>query len=438
MAAVTGWWQDQLDGRGDGLAARAIPPVPDAGRSAVFSTWYAEHQAITAASVETQARLAAEIGLTGIIVDDGWQTTDRNRGFAHCGDWEPNPETFPDMAAHVAAVQATGLKYLLWFGAPLIGKDSAAWDELDGKLLGYSPGLSAGIADPRFPDVRSLLVGRIARAVREWGVDGLKIDFVDSWASFDAPDRDDAADDGRDCSSVDLGAERFLDELVATVEDIRPDVLIEFRQSYVGPRLWRYATLLRAGDCPADAVQNRMATLDVRVLAGDRAVHADMLMWHPEASPATAAAQLTAILFAVPQISVRLDTISAVHRSVLTFWLDVTQRWRPVLQHGVLTTTGSAQRFTQATAADEATRFVAAYADGLVEIEADDTPELVLVNARGTVGLAARGVIAGPARLEVRDCTGAVVSDAVVDVPDGIWWVPVPVQGLAVLTREPV
>lgn len=429
MADVTAWWIDQLN---ESPTHPAIPAVPDVGRAAVFSTWYASHQSVSAESVEQQAQLGAEAGLEAIIIDDGWQTTDRNRGFAYCGDWNPNIEAFPDMAAHVAKVHEAGMKYLLWFGAPLIGRNSTAWTELDGKLLGYSDSLNAGAFDPRFPEVRTLIAGRIARAVTEWDVDGLKIDFIDMWAQFEAEPKP-----GTDCDTVDEGAERFLAELLAMTRAVKPDVLIEFRQSYIGPRLWRYGTLLRAGDCPADAAQNRVATLDVRILAGDRAVHADMLMWQPDASPESAGAQLSAILFSVPQISVQLDGLSDVHRSVLAFWLDVTKRWRQVLQFGDLATTGTAERFTQASARDDETRFVAAYADGLVQLTADDTPGLVIVNARPTDGLAVTGLRAGTARLRIHDCSGTVVADTDIELTgDGApWWAPIPTQGLAFLTR---
>jgi len=77
MAQVAPWWTKQLEGS---PAHKAIPPVPDAGRVALFSAWYAMHQSVSADTVEAQARLAAEVGLGTIIVDDGWQTTDRSRG----------------------------------------------------------------------------------------------------------------------------------------------------------------------------------------------------------------------------------------------------------------------------------------------------------------------------------------------------------------------
>ena len=31
--------------------------------------------------------------MESIIVDDGWQTDDNNRGYAYCGDWAVTPNT---------------------------------------------------------------------------------------------------------------------------------------------------------------------------------------------------------------------------------------------------------------------------------------------------------------------------------------------------------
>ncbi|MFR3321805.1 MAG: hypothetical protein ACLTSZ_12575 [Lachnospiraceae bacterium] len=60
--------------------------------------------------MEEESRRAAQLGLSAVIVDDGWQTEDNNRGYAYCGDWEPSRQKFPDFAGHVANVQAMGLK----------------------------------------------------------------------------------------------------------------------------------------------------------------------------------------------------------------------------------------------------------------------------------------------------------------------------------------
>ena len=59
---------------------------------------------------------------------------------------------------------------------------------------------------------------------------------------------------------------------------------------------------------------DRIRTIDVRLLAGNTAVHADMLMWNYAEPVETAALQLLNVLFSVPQVSVRLEAVPAEHR----------------------------------------------------------------------------------------------------------------------------
>ena len=75
--------------------------VPDAARSPFYSFWYSQHQSVDAKSVEEECRRAAKLGFSSVIVDDGWQTDDNNRGYAFCGDWEPAADKFPDFLQHV-------------------------------------------------------------------------------------------------------------------------------------------------------------------------------------------------------------------------------------------------------------------------------------------------------------------------------------------------
>ncbi|MFR7718112.1 MAG: hypothetical protein ACLU3N_05510 [Lachnospiraceae bacterium] len=79
--------------------AHCSTTVPDATKKAMYSFWYSMHQNVTAKNVE-ESRRAAQLGLSAVIVDDGWQTEDNNRGYAYCGDWEPSGQKFltlPDM-----------------------------------------------------------------------------------------------------------------------------------------------------------------------------------------------------------------------------------------------------------------------------------------------------------------------------------------------------
>jgi hypothetical protein len=74
---------------------------------------------------------------------------------------------------------------------------------------------------------------------------------------------------------------------------IDPDVLIEFRQTYVGPVIRKYGNMFRVGDCPADPIINRTASVQLRCVLGNSAVHSDMLMWSYDDTPAAAAKQIS-------------------------------------------------------------------------------------------------------------------------------------------------
>jgi alpha-galactosidase len=418
---VTDVWTAELGNR--------ITPVPEIAREAMYSTWYSDHQHVSAESVEHHARVSAQYGCRAVIVDDGWQTEDTARGYAHCGDWEPTSSTFPDMAEHVRRVHELGLDYVLWIAPPLIGAHSKAWDRLKDRTLGYVDGLSASVLDPRFPEVREHIVECCVRPVRDWGIDGLKIDFIDSWAWANPP----AAPDG-DCETVDEGVELILEAVTEELKRLRPNLLIEFRQDYVNPRLWRFGTFLRAGDCAMDAVENRVRTIDARLLAGDRAVHSDMLMWNPAAPAEAVARQFIGALFSTPQVSVELGNLSAEHDQVVRFWLAFCKEHAETLLHGVLTPSRPDARYTQVAATSEASTVVAVFANPVVRL-GQPADRLLLVNGGDQPRLLIEGVGRGPVELVVSDCSGAELSRTTTTPPAGLWAVEVPVGGVARIER---
>ncbi|HEX4083474.1 MAG TPA: glycoside hydrolase family 36 protein [Chthoniobacteraceae bacterium] len=324
LQEVRQWWAT--------MPGMAPAPVPEAALQPVYSTWYSFHQELTDRKVEAQCRLAKELGCELVILDDGWQTSDNTRGYAFCGDWEPCPEKFPDMAAHVSRVHVLGMKSMLWFSVPFIGPNTAAYLRFQGKYLFHMDRLQASVLDPRYPDVREYLIGLYERAVRDWGFDGLKLDFVDQFSMPEESDGDTAP--GRDILSGPEAADRLLHDTRVRLSRINPDVLIEFRQSYVGPRMRNYGNLFRASDCPADALCNRVRIVDVRLIAGDTAAHSDMIMWSTEEPVESAALQFLNVLFSVPQISVKLDAIPPDHLEMLRFWMGFWKRLRPVLMAG--------------------------------------------------------------------------------------------------------
>ncbi|MFE7586482.1 glycoside hydrolase family 36 protein [Streptomyces gardneri] len=426
LRAVTDWWAEGVD----------HPGVAPAARMPAYSTWYSLHQNVDAAVVEHQAVLAAGLGCESIIVDDGWQTADRTRGYGHCGDWEPNTEAFPDLAAHVADVHRTGLAYLLWYALPFIGRHNDAWDRFKGMILREVPELDAAVLDPRHPEVRGYLIEKVSRAVEEWGMDGVKLDFIDLFARADPP----PAPAGADHDTVHEGVRRLLADLDARLRRTRPDVIVEHRQPYVSPGLWPYATMVRTVDCPLSPAENRQRIVDCRLTAGPLAVHADMIMWNSAETPESVAVHLVNALFSVPQISVDLAAQTPDQLAALGFWLGVFRRHADVLQLGTLEPSRPDLGYPQVRAGDGRTTIVARYAPlpvALPDRDATDGPGTLLVaNADGDPVVLLTAERPERALARVQDCRGEILSETVLDLVAGVNPVTVPTGGLLTLTRE--
>ncbi|MEV0534766.1 glycoside hydrolase family 36 protein [Kitasatospora sp. NPDC050463] len=416
LAGIAGWWWADRE---------AV--VPDAARLPAYSTWYSLHQNVSPAAVESQAALGKELGLDLIIVDDGWMTGDRTRGYAHCGDWEPI--SLPDTAAHVQRVHDLGVQYMLWYALPFIGRDSEAARKLGRYALKEDDRMGVIVADPRYAVVRDHLTDRLARAVEEWGMDGLKIDFVD-W--FDVQDPPPAGPEA-DCATVAEGVERLLGGIRSRIAAARPHAMIEHRQPYVSPGLWPYTTMVRATDCPLSPAENRQRTIDTRLVAGPMAVHADMLMWHPAEPPEQVACHLINVLFSVPQISVDLAAQTPEQREVLAFWLGLVREHLATLQLGELRPDRPDLGYPMVTAAGPDTVVVGRYAPLPVRAVAGSWRTLLVANADADPEVHLLGG-SGDAEATVQDARGRVLRQGVLDLT-GSAVVAVPRGGLLTLRR---
>lgn len=400
LESVQAWWAAMPD--------YTPVPIPDVAREPVLSTWYAHQQDISAATVEAECQRAKSFGLNVVIVDDGWQTEDLTWGYDRCGDWVPASTKFPDMRAHVERVQAMGMTYLLWFSVPFVGARSNAWSAYARKLLKRQPLLANGawgVLDPRFPDVREMLVGTYERAAREWGIDGFKLDFIDEFQMYD----EDRLGGGRDLDSVPDAVDQLLTSVSETLRRANPDVAIEFRQTYTGPLMRRFGNMLRASDCPCDALENRVRTLALRLLAGSTPVHSDPLVWDPEAKCEVAAAHMISALFAVPQISMPLETLRDDHAESLRFWLGFWREHRDTLLEGCLRPLHPELNYPLVIADGTSETVAALYHREVVRLE-EMPPALYIVN----------GTSYGQVYLELpprtltcvtRDCRGRVLAN---------------------------
>lgn len=420
LSGVGRWWAS--------LPGYEPAGVPEAARLPMYSTWYSFHQDLDPGRVEEQCRIAKELGCEAVIVDDGWQTTSKERGYAYTGDWEPTPEKVPDMRAHVDRVHALGMKFLLWYSVPFVGVHSRAWERFSGMLLDEIERLGAGVLDPRFPEVREFLIGTYEDALREWDLDGFKLDFVDSFGTSEE------IGGGRDYDGVPEAVDRLLEDAIRRLRKIKPDVMVEFRQSYVGPLMRKYGNMFRAMDCPNDAVENRMHTIDIRLLCGDTATHSDMLMWHPGDPVHSAALQLVNVLFSVPQISVLLDRIPPEHFEMLRFWHGFWREHRDVFLDGAIEPRHPEAVYPVVLSRTDTKLAAAAYGNSVVQLEGELPSTLLIVN-----GTLENGIVlelagdAGTREMEVRDCRGRVTRTDSIQLEAGLHQIDIPAAGVAVL-----
>ncbi len=362
------WWENDC-----GYTAA---PVPESAKMPMDSLWYSFHQKLDRDEIIKECKASRELGLETVIIDDGWQTDDNNRGYAYCGDWQVAPKKMGDMASLVDALHKIDMKVMLWYSVPFMGKYTLKYEEFKGMFLeGSGNDIDFFGLDPRYKKVRDYLVGIYADAVKNWKLDGLKLDFIDS---FVLKGKSLEYDEKRDFQSLEDAVHALMTAVRSELTAINPDILIEFRQSYVGPSIRKYGNMLRVGDCPCDTLKNRVGVINLRLTSGKTAVHSDMLMWNTEDSAENAALQFASILYGVPQVSVRVDKLPENHYKMLKFYISFWKEWKNVLLDGKLIAENPECNYSIACSTLGDKSVVTTFTTPVVDIK---TREAVVVNA---------------------------------------------------------
>ncbi|ONI38606.1 hypothetical protein AN639_07440 [Candidatus Epulonipiscium fishelsonii] len=353
--------------------------VPKDALFPMYSTWYSYHQNITSESILTECKEAIKLGCKAIIVDDGWQTDDNSRGYTFCGDWEVCKSKIPDMRELVDKVHNIGMKFLLWYTVPLIGYKSKKWEDFKDKLLSddYNK-QGCGILDPRFKEVREYLIQIYIEAVNSWNFDGLKLDFIDCFKLYESSKQE--LEEGMDYLNVQEATAILLKDLTVALQKINPEIMIEFRQRYIGPIATKYSNMVRAVDCPNDPIINRIRILDLKLATLDTAVHSDMVTWNYEDTDDSVAIQLYNTLFSVPQISVKLNEIKQSHYEILQRFNFSVHFYHDLLVKAPIKVNNIEAGYSQASVCNDHTFFCAVYQNGVVTLPEDSKVEYVIIN----------------------------------------------------------
>lgn len=321
-------WTDSLADWRKALAL-PLPEFPEGAWEPVFCTWYAVHAAVTQDWVEKNAEVASRLGFRTLIIDDGWCFDVMKRvspetistWYEMIGDWFLSEKKFPDFENHRKRVQAMGMKYLLWVAPFLIGAKSELYKQLaDIVKPEYHEGCYT--FDSSRKEAAKLLLGKMKHVIQDYGLDGLKVDFLDYiFPNMEEPRGEDTM--------------HFIQELARTIREVKKDALIEFRQAYATPGMLAYGTQFRAGDVPFDFIDNFHRLAQIRISVGDGVpVHADPAYWHPQESPENISRHMIASLAGVPMLSMDLLAISETEQKIIRHWLGFYQAHRKTFNYG--------------------------------------------------------------------------------------------------------
>jgi alpha-galactosidase len=409
LADISAWWSENDSRGGPG----SLPShLPAAAAEPVYSTWYSMHQQLKQEELDAELALAADMGMRSVIIDDGWQTIDNQRGYSFTGDWDVAISRFHDLPTHVDRTHGLGMAELLWIALPLVGRESAAARQLTHLLL-PDDGRIARLWDVRLPEARAHLATVCRRLVADYHLDGLKIDFIDQWSSYPSTPTPAAAD----TSSYTVGVDRLLAAIATQLQAVVDNPMIEFRQPYTGPRMMQYGNMFRVADCPANGFQNRVSSLDLRHVIKERAVHSDMVMWSATDPPEDAAEQLLCTAFSVPQISMLLTQLPNDHTAMLRHYLGWWAANRDVLLWGQLWAPRPDLGYPSVTAVKDHHSVTVSYAsESVINVRSGHA---TIANATGSDSVVVNLTSAATVKA-VTDCFGVPRPGRPADLPAGL------------------
>ncbi|MBW1295695.1 glycoside hydrolase family 36 protein [Aquimarina litoralis] len=405
--------------------------VPDEAKKPMYSTWYSYHQNISAEAIINECKIAKSLGCEAVIIDDGWQTNDNNRGYAYTGDW--TPDRIPEMKKFVEAVHEQGMKFILWYSLPFIGEKSKAFPNFQGKYLRYWESQGTYVLDPRYPETREHIINTYEKALKEWNVDGFKLDFIGWFVA--KSDTKLTKEDGRDFASVSDATERLMTDIMARLSLLKPNILIEFRQPYIGPIMRKYGNMFRGVDAPNNAVANRLEVTNLRILSQNTAVHSDMFIWRNEETPEVAALQILNILYSVPQLSVKLEEVPEEHLKMIRHWFSYWNKNREILLDGDFIPSSPVSNYPFLTAIKDRYQITTLYED--IPISLDSSIEkLDIINAKSTNSVFLKVNTPFKGKMIISDCFGTIVYENEVSFNEDIVELVVPKSGLLSFIKQ--
>lgn len=291
----------------------------------VWCTWTAFcSKDMTGNRVLENTRIAYELGIRNVILDDGWFGIglDDDTAPPTLGDYYPAPNKYPDFRRHVKQLQELGMRVLLWHAPLCVSEGTKAYEKMrrflvlnkDGSEFRSTNGLA--ILCPACPEVRQYVVDETVRLMRETGVDGFKVDLFNCLPA----EKCCSTEHGHDFVDGIEALDAVMSAQWAAMRSVRPDALCELKQDYGNVRLSRHGTMTRAGDTAYDIDTNCRRCFYTAAVTD--CVHNDYFITsHLATAQSIRYAMIRMLTAGVPTFGNDLVATPLEHRRIVKEWL---------------------------------------------------------------------------------------------------------------------
>jgi len=296
-----------------------ITQTPSFCYEPAFNTWYPLKQKQYEKDILRLAGQCRRLGVRTFEVDDGW--------FVNTGTWQTDTGKIPDLRDLVSRLRDMGLRVLVWY-RPF---HSGGVPELE--WLGtVENGSRTHDLCVRTREVQERAARIAADLMERYGLDGLKIDFLDaSTVKF----INCTADHEHVTDFVSDGSRAAMRLMAEAVRGVKKDAVIEYRLNYANVANRGFATIYRGQDAPSDPDHIRRHLALMRSWTIGVAPHSDYAYWTPDLDDTEVARFMAGIcLYGVPTLSVDFDTLPESHFAIAKAWLDFYTGHRELLFSG--------------------------------------------------------------------------------------------------------
>lgn len=306
-------------------------PAEPAALDPVWCSWTAwNSDDLTSDLIVENAKHARELGICGMLIDDGWfgPGLDTDEDWCANGDYEPDPKKIPDMNKLVADLRALDMRSILWMGPVTVSPDSKAFDKVR-RLLQHVDGQphkhkanGMHCLCPSNPEARRYMVDMMVDLLRRYDVDGFKVDLYNNLSPrpCDAPHEHDVRPNIE-------GLDRLMKDMWQAIRAVKPDVTLELKQNYGNLRAAQYGTMVRGGDSPYDTDINLERTLYVAAYAP--VAHNDYAVWTSRETLRDLGIMIIKMMIGgVPTFSVNFTDMPASQKRAVRGWMDLYHEWK--------------------------------------------------------------------------------------------------------------